>query len=135
MANSLSQSTHHIFSIIDRYIRSLFCVDMQSVVKITNAWAKLFNTIGLSLILIKIMSLTIGELLLVTVDPENSQKILCINSCEQSSSPTIATYENQALGLVFIYRNSSAILIVGGHWRVKCFVLSYKFSSPVNCDI
>ena len=42
------------------------------------------------------MSPTIGELLSVTVDPENSQKILCIDSCEQSSSPTIATYENQA---------------------------------------
>ena len=37
----------------------------------------------------------------------------------------------ERFGLVFIYRNSSAILIVGGHWRVKCFVLSYKFSSPV----
>ena len=41
-------------------------------------------------------------------------------------------YSNRASSsLVFIYRNSSAILIVGGHWRVKCFVLSYKFSSPV----
>ena len=38
------------------------------------------------------------------------------------------------LSLVFIYRNSSAILIVGDHWRVKCFVLSYKFSSPVAAD-
>ena len=43
------------------------------------------------------MSPTIGELLSVTVDPEHSQTILCIDSCEQSSSPTIATYENQAL--------------------------------------
>ena len=32
------------------------------------------------------MSPTIGELLSVTVDPENSQKILCIDSCEQSLS-------------------------------------------------
>ena len=40
------------------------------------------------------MSPTISELLTVTVDPENSQKILCIDSFEQSSSPTIATYEN-----------------------------------------
>ena len=58
------------------------------------------------------MSPTIGELLSVTVqpDPENSQKILCIDSCEQSSSPTIATYEYQALSLVFIYRNSSGII-------------------------
>ena len=38
------------------------------------------------------MSPTIGELLSVTVDPENAQKILCIGSCEQSSSPTIVTY-------------------------------------------
>ena len=43
------------------------------------------------------MSPTNGELLSVTVDPENSQKILCFDSCEQSSLPTIATYENQAL--------------------------------------
>ena len=36
------------------------------------------------------------------------------------------------LSLVFIHRNPSTILIVGDHWRVKCFVLSYKFSSPVT---
>ena len=35
---------------------------------------------------------------------------------------------------VFIYRDSSAIVIVGDHWRVKCFVLSYIFSSPVSTD-
>ena len=49
------------------------------------------------------MSPTIGDLLSVAVDPENSQNIPCIDSCEQSSSLTIATYENQPcarLGLV-----------------------------------
>ena len=33
----------------------------------------------------------------LTVDTENSQKILCIDGCEQSSSPTIVTYENYSL--------------------------------------
>ena len=33
-----------------------------------------------------------------------------------------------------MYRNSSAILIAGYHWRVKCFVLSYKFSSPAAAN-
>ena len=53
----------------------------------------------------------IGELLSVTVDPENSQKILCIDSCEQSSSPTIATYENQAL------RMFAAITLASQIWH------------------
>ena len=58
--------------------------------------------------------------------------------------PTAEVTQNNrhSLSLVFIYRNSSAMPIVGGHWRVKCFVLPYKFSSPVatnntspmNCD-
>ena len=44
------------------------------------------------------------------------------------------TRKHGLLSLVFIYRNSSAILLVGGHWRVQCFVLWYKFSSPVATD-
>ena len=43
---------------------------------------------------------------------------MCKQWKAQSASVTL-------ISLVFIHRDSSAILIVGDHWRVKCFVLSY----------
>ena len=58
-------------------------------------------------------------------------------------SPTIArrwsaTYENQTLSLVFLYRNSSGIigdvLFVGGHWRRKFIRKDKAFYSPVTTD-
>ena len=44
----------------------------------------------------------IGELLLVTIQGENSQRILLVSSHKQWSSPMSATYENQALENSFI---------------------------------
>ena len=45
------------------------------------------------------MSPMIGESLSVTIQGENSQRILLMSSHKQWSSPISVTYENQAIGV------------------------------------
>ena len=47
------------------------------------------------------MSSMIGESLSVTIQGENSQRILLMSSHKQWSSPMSATYENQAIFIAF----------------------------------
>ena len=65
------------------------------------------------------MSPMIGESLSVTIQEENSQRILLMSSHKQWSSPMSATYENQALGAVHagdLYRSE----IDSEPFRDKC---------------
>ena len=67
------------------------------------------------------MSPMIGESLSVTIQGENSQRILLMSSHKQWPSPMSATYENQALQKIIIYSR------VRQYQLVKCKFLIQKY--------